>query len=99
MSNCTGEASAVSFGTTTKNEQDGNMKLDAGAGLKANLDTARTEEARVSIQLIGGKSYEGFVGEVRDVYVVITRLAGRDFYDALVRIDSIAAIEVQTRGQ
>jgi hypothetical protein len=74
------------------------MKLDAGAGMSANLEAAKAENARVVLQVKGGVgTYEGYVGEVKGAFVVLEKLVRREFFDALIRIDAIVALEVQTR--
>jgi len=75
------------------------MKLDATAGLIANLRTARDEGVRVVLRVKGGGgTYEGHLGEVEDEFVVLEKLAGRDYFDALILVEAIVVLEVQTRG-
>jgi hypothetical protein len=74
------------------------MEFDAAAGMKANLGTAKAEDLRVSAHVLDCGTFDGQVGEVGDNLVVLTHLAGRTFFDALIRIDQIAALEVQTRS-
>jgi sRNA-binding regulator protein Hfq len=73
------------------------MELNAKHSMKDNLEAAREAKARVQVYLEGGTTLSGFVGEVGHHLVVIKALTGRDFYDALVAIDAIAAFDVQTR--
>lgn len=48
----------------------------------------------VTLVLEGGaKELTGIVGEVGDETVVLTQLAGKEFFDAVVALDAIAAIE------
>jgi hypothetical protein len=37
------------------------------------------------------------VGEVREQSVVLKSLSGKEFYDALVRLDDVSAIELRNR--
>jgi hypothetical protein len=51
----------------------------------------------VTLHLASGTAISGNVGEVRDHEVVIKGLSGREFSDALVRIDVIEAVEARSR--
>jgi hypothetical protein len=51
----------------------------------------------VTLLLRSGKEYGGTVGEVRGQSVVLKGIAGKEFYDALVRLDDISAVEVRNR--
>lgn len=61
----------------------------------------RLQEAKKPVELVlkNGKSYRGLVGSVGDHAVVITEIQGKEFYDALVQLDEISAIEVRARGE
>lgn len=50
-----------------------------------------------TVVLRSGKEYGGTVGEVRDHAVVLRNLAGREFSDALIVLDDIAAVELRNR--
>ena len=51
----------------------------------------------VTLLLRSGKEYGGTVGDVRGQSVVLKSIAGKEFYDALVRIDDISAVEIRNR--
>ncbi len=51
----------------------------------------------VALFLVSGTQIGGMVTEVRDQAVVLKGVTGRDFSDALVRLDQIAAVEVRVR--
>lgn len=53
----------------------------------------------VIVRLEDGESVEGTVGRVGESVVHITKLSGRDFYDAVVRIDRISAVIFKVRGK
>jgi hypothetical protein len=55
--------------------------------------------AEVEISLANGKSYRGKLGSVGDHSVIVTELAGKEFYDALIKLDDISALEVRVRGR
>ncbi|MEJ2170825.1 MAG: hypothetical protein P8X90_35485 [Desulfobacterales bacterium] len=51
----------------------------------------------IIVHLKSGKSFQGFVKAVGTNTVHLEKLTGKDFYDALIRIDQIAAIEAKFR--
>ena len=51
----------------------------------------------VMLHLTSGTQIGGTVAEVRDHTVVIKAITGRDFSDALVVLDQVAALEVRAR--
>lgn len=51
----------------------------------------------VTVILTSGTEITGTVGDVKDGSVVLKQLAGKDFYDALVNIEDIAALEMKVR--
>jgi hypothetical protein len=51
----------------------------------------------VIVHLRSGKTLQGYVKSVGNGLVHLEKLDGRDFYDALVRIEDISAIEVKFR--
>ena len=73
------------------------MELNVAFGLADTLRQAEAEKCKVSLRLRGGQNVDGIVGAVGDHFVVLTRLTGREFFDALVRLDDISALEVQVR--
>lgn len=52
---------------------------------------------RVSIKTDSGEALEATVVSVGDNLVYITKLSGKDFYDAVVRIDKITSIIFKAR--
>ncbi len=73
------------------------MQLDANLSFKDTLQQAMNAPARVAVHLRNGETLEGGVGGVADHHVVLSGLADRDFYDAVIRIEDISAIEVRAR--
>ena len=49
--------------------------------------------------LKNGTSYRATIGSVGDHFVVLTQPAQKEFFDVLVAIDEIAALEVRAREQ
>ncbi len=53
---------------------------------------------RVIVRMETGDDLEGTVSRVGDSLVHISKLSGRDFYDAVVRMDKISAVLFKVRG-
>jgi hypothetical protein len=53
---------------------------------------------KVQLKLDANESIEGTLTAVGDNLVHVSRLAGKDFYDALIRIDRIGAVIIKVRG-
>ena len=75
------------------------MELNAKGSLAEVLTQAQAEKEMIEAYLRGGQSFVGQVIDIGDHSVVIGPLAGKDFYDAQIRIDDISAIALQTRGK
>jgi hypothetical protein len=71
------------------------IKLDVAETLQSNL--ARRSGEKVELILVSGKSLVGTVKEVGTSGVHLSALEGKEFYDALVRIDQVSAIVVRTK--
>jgi hypothetical protein len=78
-------ATANAEGLTTA----GDMQA-ALAGLGAGRD--------VEIVLANGKSYRGKLGTVGKDTVLLTQITGKEFYDVLIDLDAVAAVELRVRG-
>ncbi len=70
-------------------------RFDTSFPLKENLKTFLGRD--VHLLLRSGQTIQGYVKSVGDHFVHLEKLAGRDFYDALVRIDDISAVEAKFR--
>ncbi len=72
-----------------------------GDGAMPAGDIAEVLRARqgksVTLLLRSGKEYGGTVAEVRGQSVVLKSLAGKEFYDALIRLDDVSAVEIRNR--
>lgn len=69
--------------------------FNALIGMKENLQA--NVGKRVSVRISAGDAIEGTIAKVGDHEVHISKLSGRDFYDAIVRIDRIEAITFKAR--
>lgn len=52
----------------------------------------------IEITLANGKSYAGRLGAVGSHAMILTKLTGKDFFDALIRIEDVSSVEVRVRG-
>ncbi len=73
------------------------MEFDPSWDVKAALQAAEKEKVRVELWVRGGGQMTGVLGSVSDHHCVLTHLMGKDFFDALVKIDDIAAVVAQIR--
>jgi hypothetical protein len=53
---------------------------------------------RVIVRMDTGDNLEGTVSKVGDSLVHISKISGKDFYDAVVRMDKISAVMFKVRG-
>jgi hypothetical protein len=70
-------------------------KFDTGASLADNIKTFAGKD--VYVHLRSGKTVQGYVRSVGNGLLHLEKLAGRDFYDALIRMEDISAIETKFR--
>lgn len=71
------------------------MQLDANTGIKDTLQQAMDLPAHVSVHMRNGETLGGKVASLGDHHVVLAELTNREFYDAMIRIEDISAIEVR----
>ncbi|MCP5153410.1 MAG: hypothetical protein H6983_04525 [Ectothiorhodospiraceae bacterium] len=71
--------------------------FDADHPVTAILEAARAKGKALILQLGGGLSYTGKVKAVSAHAVVLTELAGKEFFDAWIPLASIVAIEERVR--
>jgi hypothetical protein len=70
-------------------------KFDVSFPLKDNLNTFLGKD--VHLLLRSGQTIQGYVKAVGDHFVHVEKIAGKDFYDALVRMEDISAVEARFR--
>jgi hypothetical protein len=70
-------------------------KFDTAGTIKDNLKIYVGKD--VVIHLRSGKSVQGYVESIGDHLIHVEKLTGRDFYDALIRIEDITAFEARFR--
>ena len=71
------------------------VKFDAQFALVDNLKLFTGKD--VYLHLRSGKTFQGYVKSVGDHFVHLEKLAGRDFFDVLIRIEDISAVEAKFR--
>lgn len=92
---------AVIFMNFPAATQARSLSLVAGAGFNVsgsiadNLQTYLGKD--VVIYLRSGKYFQGYVKAIGNNLIHVEKIAGKDFYDALIRIDDITAIEARFR--
>jgi hypothetical protein len=72
------------------------MKYQVGASLQDNLKTLVGK--KVYVTLASGKTFAGFVKEVGNHFMHLEKLDKKDFFDALIRIEDISAIDAKFRN-
>ena len=85
---------ALCLGPASVKAQDAPLEINADA-IKVSLE--RQVGKRVRLRLVSGQEVEGTVVAVGTAGVHVARLAGMDFFDAVVRLDQIAAVIVRVR--
>jgi len=78
-------------------------ELKAAEAVSYNVNTSLAENLksltgkRVSLTLNSGNTLTGFVKEVGKDLVHLEKLQGKDYFDALIRIETISAIDTRFR--
>jgi hypothetical protein len=87
----------VGAATVGRADEPAKAGLTTTGSLKDAL--SRLGEGRdVEIVLSNGKSYRGKLGTVGNDTVLLTQIAGKEFYDVLIVLDEVAAVELRVRG-
>ncbi|HEX2966472.1 MAG TPA: hypothetical protein VHO84_11845 [Syntrophorhabdaceae bacterium] len=91
---------SVLFGTTAKAQQKKvasieGVKFDAAAPMADNVKGFIGRD--VYLHLKSGKTFQGYVKSVSNGLVHLEKIAGREFYDVLISIPDISAVEAKFR--
>jgi len=70
-------------------------KFDVSLSMKENLNLFIGRD--VFVHLRSGKTLQGYIKAVGNDFIHLEKLAGRDFYDAFIRIEDISAMEAKFR--
>jgi len=73
------------------------LDLNSPEAIRVNLERFLGE--RITINLIGGGELQGVVSKVGVTTLYITELTGKEFFDAVVRLDHISAVTVKMRNK
>jgi hypothetical protein len=73
------------------------LDLNSADAIRANLEKFSGE--RVTLSLIGGGELQGVVSKIGTTMLYITELTGREFFDAVVRLDHVSAVTVKMRNK
>lgn len=91
-------AAALALGATAMaHAEDAKPGLVATGSIRdalTKLDAGRD----VELVLANGKSYRGKLGTVGNDTVLVTQIAGKEFYDVLIDLKTVAAVELRVRG-
>ena len=101
-----GMAIAVLFSTvlfTLPKEAAAKPKVVAIEGMSYNVNSSLADNLRsmvgkkVSVTIVSGKTLSGFVKEVGIHLIHLEKLEGKEYFDALIRIENISAVEAMFR--
>jgi hypothetical protein len=73
------------------------LELSSPESIRINLEKFTGE--RVTLSLTGGGELQGVVSRIGTLMLYITELTGREFFDAIVRLDHISAVTVKMRNK
>ena len=89
---------------TLPKEAVAKSKVVAIEGINYNVNSSLADNLKslvgkkVSVTIVSGKTISGFVKEVGIHLIHLEKLEGKDYFDALIRIENISAIEAMFRG-
>ena len=73
------------------------FQFDISASMQENLSMLKGKT--VTVYLATGQTIIGTVNDVKGNLLHLTKLSQKDFFDALIAIDRISAIDTRVRGQ
>ncbi len=85
------------------NEVAAKSKVIAIEGMSYNVNSSMTDNLKllvgkkVSVSIVSGVSISGFVKQVGDHLIHIEKIVGKEYFDALIRIENISAVEAAFR--
>lgn len=75
------------------------MELNPRISITDTLKQVQDQKLNVEVYLRGGQLFQGKILDMAENYIVIGHLLGKDFFDALIRLDDISAISLKTRDK
>ena len=88
-------AGSLMFALSKASSEEGKFELKANATMHDVL--AERTGKRTTLRMQSGEDIEGTVVLVGNGLVHVSKLAGKDFYDAVVNIDRVSAVIVKVR--
>ena len=85
-------------------EVEAKPKVVAIEGMSYNVNSSMADNLKsligkkVHVTLDSGKAFTGFVKEVGNHLIHLEKLDGKDYFDALLRIENISAIDARFRN-
>ena len=85
-------------------EAKANTKVVAVEGISYNVNSSLADNLKslvgkkVYVTLDSGKTLAGFVKEIGNHLMHLEKLDGKDYFDALIRIENISAIDTRFRN-
>jgi hypothetical protein len=73
------------------------LDLDSPESIRVSLEKFLGQ--RVTIGLIGSGELQGVISRVGATAVYLSELTGKEFFDAVVRLDHISAVTVKMRNK
>ena len=89
---------------TLSGELSAAPKVVALKGMNYNVNNSLADNLKaligkkVSVTVVSGKALTGYVKDVGNHLIHLEKLDGKNFYDALIRIENISAIEAMFRN-
>jgi hypothetical protein len=77
--------------------EDQPLTVQGSQAMRENLQ--KKVGTKVTLQLSGGQELNGKVAEVGENVVHLSELTGKEFFDAVVRLDHISALVVRVRDK
>ena len=74
-------------------------ELDFNSPDSIRLNLEKFAGERVTLSLIGGGELQGVVSKIGTTTLYVAELTGREFFDAIVRLDHISAVTVKMRNK
>jgi len=68
------------------------FEFNASFGIKDNLENLMKAKNDVEVVLKSGQTFQGKIKAISNHSLYLTELADRNFYDALISLDNIAAL-------
>jgi hypothetical protein len=73
------------------------LDLNSPESIRVNLEKFLGQ--RVTISLIGGGELQGVISKVGATALYLAELTGKEFFDAVVRLDHVSAVTVKMRNK